>query len=112
MRGVPLSIPIRIRVQRKKIPTNKPVGCIRQPEHRVWSWDFGNDMIDFLDSWEQWLDNAELEMCRICDIYGDARPQYLGKSQGFQRKALSLELILRKKWFSNTTPQLRAWRSL
>eukprot|EP00959_Pyramimonas_sp_CCMP1952_P438139 9172411-Pyramimonas_sp.AAC.1 len=54
----------------------------------------------------------ELELCRICDIYGETRQVYLGRSQGFQRKVLSLELFLRKKWFSNSTPQLRAWRSL
>ena len=51
-------------------------------------------------------------MWYLFDIHGGERGKYVGRSSGFKRKKVSLDHMVKSKWFANSTVQLRSWRSL
>eukprot|EP00959_Pyramimonas_sp_CCMP1952_P145020 3036131-Pyramimonas_sp.AAC.1 len=38
--------------------------------------------------------------------------EYTGRTNGFRRKQVSLDTVLKGKWFARSTPRYRAWRAL
>eukprot|EP00959_Pyramimonas_sp_CCMP1952_P079809 1668638-Pyramimonas_sp.AAC.1 len=38
--------------------------------------------------------------------------EFTGRTHGFRRKQVSLDTVLKGKWFAHSTPRLRAWRAL
>eukprot|EP00959_Pyramimonas_sp_CCMP1952_P156935 3281621-Pyramimonas_sp.AAC.1 len=75
-----------------EVPTRMPVECLRAPEARQWSWNVGDiEGLDFATSWDEWVDNSGLELCRVFDLYGEDRRGYAGRSEGFSRATMALE---------------------
>eukprot|EP00959_Pyramimonas_sp_CCMP1952_P418621 8769661-Pyramimonas_sp.AAC.1 len=90
--GPTLSIPIHVRRSWTPFPTAPFMGCVSAPIVHSWGWQAGDPELQapLQDIWCQWLRNMEQELCRQFGIVGGAKSKYVGRADGFSRRAVPL----------------------
>eukprot|EP00959_Pyramimonas_sp_CCMP1952_P372946 7810031-Pyramimonas_sp.AAC.1 len=89
-------MPVHVRVKWKGFPTKPHTGCLREPLLLPWAWCIGDTGdLDLEVVWDQWVQNVERELCHIFDITGEDMEVYVGRTNGFRRKQVSLDTVLK-----------------